>query len=30
MKNQAGDDEGLAVLEPRHRLSPPGYEGPER
>ena len=27
MKNQPGDDESLAVLEPRHRLCPPGYEG---
>ena len=27
MKNQAGDDQSLAVLEPRHRLSAPGYEG---
>src|ERR1700675_1213459 len=27
MKNQPSDDESLAVLEPRHRLGPPGYEG---
>src|ERR1700735_2861194 len=27
MKNEPRDDESLAILEPRHRLSAPGYEG---
>src|ERR1700730_5591974 len=27
VKYQPGDDQSLAILEPRHRLSPPGYKG---